>query len=532
MRSNSFLLCAFFLGVLLTAGCAPAARTGGPEGEPYAPPRSLRPANGRLFTSLRPESGIRYGRQGREKLIGQAWGDYDGDGWLDLYLTDDDGPNVLYRNQGDGTFAVSPLSESVSLPDGESSGAIFADYDNDGWSDLLVLQVGANVLFHNERGQRFVDVSAAAGLLDRAHSKTASWGDYDEDGYLDLYIANWACYPNCGRPVEGDMDRLYRNRGDGTFEDVTGALSRPRGAGFVASFIDFDNDGDLDIYLVNDNFINPIGNVLWRNEGTADGCRFWCFTDISAAAGADSKVMGMGLASGDYDNDGDLDLYFSNVGPMTLLQNQGNGTFADVSKETGTDLGRSWIGWGAVFFDYDNDGWQDLYLAVSDEQSGAAPADALLHNDGRGRFDPVPPEVSGLDAGGRTLGVAYADYDNDGWVDLLVGNFDGPYVLYRNAGSESAYRRNRRVTFRLVGGGPINRDAVGARVTVALDDGRVQMQEVVAGSSLGAGNSLLLHFGLGRANIEGVRVTWPDGTAQDFPALEANRRYTFTYPDA
>ncbi|MCL4265844.1 MAG: VCBS repeat-containing protein [Anaerolineae bacterium] len=460
-----------------------------------------------------------------EKITGQAWGDYDQDGWLDLYVTDTDGLNTLYRNNGNGTFSVSSLNEQVALPDAESGGAIFADYDNDGWPDLLVLNWGPNVLFHNEQGQGFVDVTAVAGVAGNQNSKTAAWGDYNGDGYLDLYVANWACDPRCGRSLEGEKDAFYRNNRDGTFSDVTNLLpgGKTRGAGFVASFVDFDNDGDLDIYLVNDEFINPVGNALWRNDGPY--CLGWCFTEISAAAGADTRVMGMGLATGDYDNDGNLDFYFSNAGPMTLLQNQGDGTFGNVAEAAGVRYAQG-VGWGAVFLDYDNDGWQDLYLSIMEGVAGGSPANPLFHNNGDGTFTNLG-ESSGAANPGRTIGVAAADYDQDGWVDLIIGNYDTGYFLYRNMmGSQFS---NNWLTLKLVGSGYVNRDAVGARVTVTDSNGRNQMQEVKNGSSLGSGDWLDLHFGLGTAELDEVRITWPDGQEQVLDDLALNQRHTITY---
>lgn len=460
-----------------------------------------------------------------EKITGQAWGDYDQDGWLDLYVTDTNGPNTLYRNNGNGTFSVSPFNEQVALPDAESGGAIFADYDNDGWPDLLVLNWGPNVLFRNNQGQGFVDVTATAGVAGNQNSKTAAWGDYNGDGYLDLYVANWACDPRCGRSIEGEKDALYRNNRDGTFTDVTNLLpgGKTRGAGFVASFVDFDNDGDLDIYLVNDEFINPVGNALWRNDGPY--CLGWCFTEISAEAGADTRVMGMGLATGDFDNDGHLDFYFSNAGPMALLQNQGDGTFANVAEAAGVryPLG---VGWGAVFLDYDNDGWQDLYLGIMEGVAGGSPANPLFHNNGDGTFTNLG-EASGVGNQGRTIGVAAADYDQDGWVDLIVGNYDAGYFLYRNMmGSQSA---NNWLTLKLVGSGYVNRDAVGARAWVTDSNGRTQMQEVKNGSSLGSGDWLELHFGLGAATVDQVRILWPNGQEDVLADLATNQRHTITY---
>ena len=203
-------------------------------------------------------------------------------------------------------------------------------------------------MFHYDEGNGFSDVTELAGVGDSGHSKTAAWEDYEKDGLVGFYIANWSCSPDCIDPIEGDRDGLYHNNGDGTFTDVTHYLgTKVRGAGFVTSFVDYDNDGDLDIYLVNDEFINPIGNVLWGNDGS--GCEGWCFTDVSLEANANTRLMGMGLATADYDNDGDLDFYFSNADPMQLLQNQGDGSFIDVAAPAGVALNNRSIGWGTVF---------------------------------------------------------------------------------------------------------------------------------------------------------------------------------------
>ena len=466
-------------------------------------------------------------RLGRERITGQAWGDYNQDGWLDLYVTDFGGPNRLYRNNQDGALSLSPLSDSVALPNARSGGAQFVDYNNDGWPDLYVMNWGANTLFRNDAGQGFTDVTAEAGVGDTSNGKTASWGDYDNDGFLDLYLANWSCSPECGRPTEGDRDTLYRNNGDGTFSDVTHLLgTKTRGAGFVATFVDYDNDGDLDIYLINDEFLNPIGNQLWRNDGP--GCDGWCFTNVSVESGADTYVMGMGLATADYNNNGYLDFYFSNAGPMVLLQNQGDGAFRDVALEAGVQLPNG-IGWGAIFLDYNNDGWQDLYLAIMESTTGARMANPLFHNNGDGTFTNLG-EASGAGDKGRTIGVAYADYDQDGWVDMVIGNFDEGYVLYRNVAGRRS--NNNWLTLKLVGAGSVNRDGVGARATVTTSSGLVQMQEVKNGSSLGSGDALELHFGLGQATVESVVVRWPDGAMQTERRLPTNQRHTINYdPD-
>ncbi|MCP4419144.1 MAG: hypothetical protein GY805_21220 [Chloroflexi bacterium] len=490
-----------------------------------------------LFANVSRTAGIVNTRQGNDRAIGQAWGDINRDGWIDFYVTDTEGANSLFQNNGDGTFSRSSHAKTVALPDAYSGGASFADYDNDGWLDLYVVNWGSNILFHNEAGQGFVDVTAEAGVGDEANGQTASWADYDNDGWLDLYVANWACYPQCGRPNQGDSDRLYHNGGDGTFTDVTHLLNgKTYGAGFVASFTDYDNDGDQDIYLVNDEFLFPIGNKLWRNDGpdcdadgnVADGNIAHCFTEVAAEAGADTQVMGMGLATSDYDNDGDFDFYFSNAGPMTLLQNRGDGTFTDVAAQAGVDLPEN-IAWAATAFDYDNDGWQDLYLAVmTTANHSEMPTNPLFHNNGDGTFTRVRSGSGAADVG-PTMGIATADFDNDGWVDLLIGNKDDGYSLLRNqTGAQSG---NRWFSLELVGSGPINRDAVGARVTVRTADGTLQTREVQNGGSLGAGNELRLHFGVETAvNITELTIIWPNGRIQQFQNIPTNQRVTFPYP--
>ena len=472
------------------------------------------------FADVSDTSGVLNNRRSKLRAIGQAWGDYDNDGWLDLYVTDPKGANTLYHNEGDGTFRVE-MQEAAFLRDAFSQGAIFVDYDNDGWQDLYVLNWGANTLLKNENG-RFRDVTAQAGVAGDANSQTASWGDFDQDGWLDLYVANWACYPSCGRPQTGERDRLYHSNRDGTFSDATDWLGvKTVGAGFVANFTDYDNDGDLDIYLVNDEFIHPIGNVLWRNDGA--GCAGWCFSEVSAEANADTRLMGMGLATADFDHNGFLDYYFSNAGPMALLLNQGNGTFVESAEQMGVDLPHA-VGWGTVAFDYDNDSWTDLYLAVMEMSSNRMPAlNPLFRNEDGTHFSLVSP--SGVEARGRSLGVAYADYDRDGWVDLVVGGRDDGYRLFRN----QAHNGNNWLALQLVGGGPINLQAIGARVVLHTQAGKKLLQEVRAGSSLGAGDSLVLHFGLGRDRVVSADLLWPNGEQVTLYQLQPNQYYTLEY---
>jgi hypothetical protein len=473
------------------------------------------------FTDVTSAVGLDGNREGTDRAIGQAWGDFDGDGWVDLYVTDTDGENLLFRNVRGQRFERVD-DEAVALWNDYSGGAIFADYDNDGDQDLYVLNWGENVLLQNDAGT-FVDVTETAGVGGGdKNSQTASWGDYDEDGFLDLYVANWACYDRCGRPQEGDIDRFYHNNGDGTFTNVTNLLGgKVLGAGFVASFIDFDNDGDSDIYLVNDEFINPVGNALWRNDGA--GCGGWCWAEISAESNADSTLMGMGLATADFDRDGYLDFFFSNAGPMELLRSRGDGTFENVALQAGVEYSEG-IGWGTLFFDYNNDGWQDLYIAIMDGSGEQNPGNPLFRNFGDGTFGQV--FQSGANDMGKTLGVASADYDQDGRVDLIIGNIDEGYKLYRNVDESD----NRWIAFKLNGADDVNRDAVGSRVYVTTNEG-TQMQEIIAGGSLGAGSELVLHFGVSAAASADVEIVWTNGERQLFEGVATNQRYTLTYGD-
>lgn len=474
--------------------------------------------------------------------IGQAWGDYDNDGWVDLYVTGNLEPNVLYHNNQDGTFSVSEYAEDVSLSDVPSGGVVWGDYDNDGWLDLYVLNSGANTLFHNDAGGGFSDVTALAGLGDIGKGTSAAWGDYDNDGWLDLYITNWSCFPECD-PVDfsAQQDRLYHNNGDGSFMDVTAALDYPMtlGAGFAPAFLDYDIDGDLDLYVVNDKLQNDIGNVLWRNDGA--GCGHWCWTNVSKAAGVDLTINGMGLDVSDYDNDGDLDLYVTDmVYNMYLMANNGEGRFSDISHAAGVAINiqaDQAVGWGAAFFDYDNDGWQDLYVA-STEYFQTFPElkmsfmnerpDALFQNSGNRSFKDMSP-LSGIDEALATLGVAYADYDHDGDLDLVTGNWNTGYRLYQNQTPMDGDHHWLSVGLR--GNDDVNADAVGTRVYLTAENGASQMQTVKIGSGLGGNNQLELHFGLGSAAAANLRIVWSSGAECSLADAPANQRLLIQYQD-
>ncbi len=266
----------------------------------------------------------------------------------------------------------------------------------------------------------------------------------------------------------------------------------------------------------------------------------WCWTDVSSDAGANDVLIGMGLAVGDYDNDSDLDFFFTNMNnPMRLLQNQGDGTFVNIAKETGVAVGPSAVvGWGTAFFDYDNNGWPDLYLAATKfiqleiymkpEGMHFNYPNALFHNNGDGTFTDVIT-AGWADVQRPTKGIAFADYNNDGWLDYVVGNWNVGYRLYRNQGSDGA--NNHWLTVSLNGAGPVNRDAVGALVYVTTYDGSTLMQEVKCNLSLGAGNDNRPHFGLGNAAISEVKVVWPDGLTCSFHNVTSDQIWQLNYTD-
>jgi hypothetical protein len=457
---------------------------------------------------------------------GQAWADIDRDGFLDLVLTTQLLPNRVFMGGPDGTFSSPSWADDVALPEQISSAAVFADYDNDGWPDLYISATGPNTLLRNLEGQGFADVTDIAGVGDPGGGETAAWGDFDGDGHLDLYVTNHDI---------ASPDPLYRNRGDGSFEDVSQLLDLDERThpSFTASFFDYDLDGDRDLYVAND---KQFGNTLWRNDGP--GCGGWCFTDVSEPSGAGIEMFSMGLAIGDYDADGDQDVFVTDIGPMSLLQNQaaqGQPVFVDVAVEAGASidvLGWGEVGWGAQFLDYDNDGWLDLYVALGKMDPGPQLPNVLLRNLGNGSFAPVD-EVGGAADEHLSFGLAIADYDADGWVDMLVGNNGGPYALYRNRGSERFDDDHHYLGIELRADGGtvgVSREAIGARVLVQDSHGHTQAREVIAGSSLGAGSSVRLHFGFGDAIPLAVTVVWPDGRIDQRLDPPVDTHWVLDYP--
>jgi hypothetical protein len=480
---------------------------------------------------------------------GAAWGDVEGDGDLDLFVSRLDEPSQLFVNDGAGRFTEQSSERGLSIAD--TNGAAFADYDNDGDTDLVVVRDASDRLLRNDGRGRFDDVSAAAGIGDDGRrGMNASWGDFDGDGHLDLYVTNymhctggWTTEEEIIAQVEYHPDTLYRSAGDGTFTDVTAWLEKDAGtyedgttlgAGFGAAWLDVDDDGRLDLYLAND-FVGPSPdhNRLWRNDGP-DGAGGWTFTDISVESGTAFFMNTMGIGVGDVDRDRDVDLALSNIGANKLVRNEGDGAFTEV---TATVIGRPTqvaeqpsITWGTSFHDLNLDGWQDLYVAAgnlfddSPDATGPQPNELYVH-DGETFLD--VSAATGADDRGDSKGVAFADYDRDGDLDMFVINQGGSPRLYRNV-TPAAGRHWVQIE---LSGTTSNRDACGARVTLHVEDAAL-VRHVSCGSGGGGSSSQhAVHFGVGTSTVVGpVEIDWPSGIRQELPRIDVDAFTTVEEP--
>jgi hypothetical protein len=448
---------------------------------------------------------------------GVAFFDYDNDGWMDLLLVNGStleqvrenggSPSKLYRNNRDGTFADVTTSSGLDFR-GWGMGVAVGDYDNDGWSDLYITHLLGGVLYRNQGDGTFQDVTGESRADNAGRWGTsAAFGDYDNDGNLDLYVANYVrldldnlpefgssvfcTYRGipvyCGpRGLQGERDRLYRNQGDGTFADVTETLGIDPDAyyGLGVLWWDHDLDGDLDVYIANDS--TP--SLLYSNNG--DGTFEEAGSITGVAYSADGREQaGMGVDAGDYDNDGWPDLVKTNFSDdVNNLYHNDQGWFSDLGGEAGyARISVPLLGFGIRLFDYDNDGWLDIYVAnghvnpqVDDHSFGVTyrQRDLLFHNLRDGRFEEVGEELGlGITADFVGRGLATADYDNDGDLDLLVTNLDASPLLLRNDGGN----RSHWLRIRLVGSDS-NHDGYGARVKVVVGD-LTQEVETRTGSS-------------------------------------------------
>ncbi len=488
--------------------------------------------------------------------------DYDRDGWVDIYFTNaptvemvlkhEPARGALYHNNHDGTFTDVTDKAGVATPCFANGGAV-GDYNNDGWPDLYITCLGRNVLYKNNGDGTFTDVTVKAGVGDERNSTGAAFGDYDDDGFVDLVVTNYVDFKldslpgfgklpictyrgldvQCGpRGLKGAGDTLYHNNRDGTFTDVSKAagVDDPDGYfGLGVTWVDFNNTGKIDLFVAND----ATPNYLYKNEGSGK------FTEIGLESGTAVSQDGteqacMGVAIGDYLHNGLPSIYITNFENEydTLYRNNGNWQFDDVSYKSGVGLpSMPLVKWGDAFFDIDNDGWLDLiavtghvYPQVASLPSGAGYKEpGLLHlNQKDGTFCDASKQAGPALVRPRvSRGLAVGDLFNDGQVDVVVEDIDGAPMILRNHGVPG----NHWVSFQLEGT-KSNRLAIGARIKIVAG-GMTQTEQVRSGGSYLSQNDFRVHFGLAAATqIDSVEIRWPSGTSETLRNLRADQFYS------
>jgi hypothetical protein len=494
--------------------------------------------------------------------------DTNNDGWLDIYLVNgstyeaESGKATppkaaLFHNNHDGTFTNVAEKAGVTN-DRWGFGVAIADYDNDGWPDIYVTNFGKNRLYHNNHDGTFTDVAEKAGVALGNWSTGATWGDYDGDGRLDLFVPGYVHYDLANPPASGDKgvaysfcqfrgenvmcgprglkgepDHLFHNNGDGTFTDVSekaGVADDNGYYGLTSVFVDVNDDGKPDLLVGNDS--TP--NYLYLNKG--DGT----FEDISYASGYALNENGretatMGIAVGDYLNNGLVDLYNTTFSDdyNPLYRNDGDANFTDISYQLKiAEPTVPFLGWGDAFFDYDNDGWKDLIVAnghvypiVNKEPWGTSFAQRplLFHNIGGKQFELMPAvEGTGLGQTYVGRGLAVGDLFNDGKLDVVINVMDGSPALLRNVSPD----KHHWIEFKLIGGAKSPRDSVGATLYLTANKMR-QRGDVLSGGSYASTSDPRLHFGLGDSTaIDDIEVHWPSGATEHFPAPIIDRIVT------
>jgi hypothetical protein len=500
---------------------------------------------------------------------GVALLDYDNDGWLDIYLVNGstyealkgsgEAPHAaLFHNNHDGTFT--DVAEKAGVTNGRwGFGVAVGDYDNDGWPDLYVTNFGKNRLFHNNHDGTFTDVAEKAGVTLGNWSTGATFGDYDGDGRLDLFVpgyihfdldslpdpgsaavgASYCTYRSanimCGpRGLVGEPDHLFHNNGDGTFTDVSvkaGVQDKARYYGFTGVFVDIDNDGKVDLVVTDDSSPNYL--YINKGDGTFEDQSFFSGFALNQQA---RDQAGMGLAIGDYTNNGLLDLYTGTFSDdyKPLFKNGGDQGFTEISPELGIAAPTyPFLTWATEFIDYDNDGWKDIFLVnghvypqadTHDWGTSYAQRPLLFHNVQHGeKFELMPPVIgTGLASVIPGRGAAFGDLFNDGKTDVVINSMDHVPSLMQDVSPD----HHHWVGLKLIGGPKSPRDAVGATVYLTAG-GQRQRADVMSGGSYESSNDQRPHFGIGDATtVDSVEIRWPSGTVEKWAIPAVDRFFT------
>jgi hypothetical protein len=544
-------------GTLLVAGLKLAGQS------PAARPQT--PAVLPTFEDVSDKAGINFHHSFGEKKLssimeatgsGCVWFDYNNDGWLDLYglsgrymegitkFSKPDGidaTNHLYRNNGDGTFTDVTVQAGVPGKD-FGMGATAGDYDNDGWVDLYVTNYQSAILYHNNGDGTFTDVTAKAGVENPHFGVGTVFFDYDRDGYLDLYVGNYIKFdPNAKMlyftadafpgplDYEGDADRLFHNNHDGTFTDASekAGIANPLGRAMGVTVGDFNNDGWPDIYVAND----TMESYLYRNNH--DGTFTNVAHEVNVAFGANGdNTSSMGPIFGDYDNDGWQDLFVSDMRYHRLFRNPGEEQpyFLDTTVETSmAQTSGQYVAWGDGFFDYDNDGWKDIFIVNGGLHWMVPMEDSLNRNNGNSTFTDVSLQAgSYFKSKNIGRGACWADYDNDGYIDGFIVNLGSRGILLHN-NPPAAGIRNHWLTLKLIGT-KSNRNGFGARIE-AVEGGQHQSVEAVSHSGYLSQCDPRPHLGLGqRAQVDRLTIRWPSGVVQTLENVKADQILTVKEP--